>query len=108
MQALRRYLVTGLVLWVPLGITIWVLATLAVSKLTTPVIVSGSSATGRQLAAQHAGSHGTGRAPLGPMDVRVILDSCLQASMFLTTASSRPDKCRWPSLSMACAATRAG
>jgi NAD(P)H-dependent flavin oxidoreductase YrpB (nitropropane dioxygenase family) len=32
-------------------ITIWVLATLAVSKLTTPVIVSGSSATGRQLAA---------------------------------------------------------
>jgi uncharacterized membrane protein len=32
MQALRRYLVTGLVLWVPLGITIWVLA-LIVSTL---------------------------------------------------------------------------
>ena len=32
MQALRRYLVTGLVLWVPLGITIWVL-TLIVSTL---------------------------------------------------------------------------
>jgi uncharacterized membrane protein len=32
MQRLRRYLVTGLVLWVPLGITIWVL-TLIVSTL---------------------------------------------------------------------------
>ena len=32
MQALRRYLVTGLVLWVPLGITIWVLV-LIVSTL---------------------------------------------------------------------------
>ena len=32
MHALRRYLVTGLVLWVPLGITIWVL-TLIVSTL---------------------------------------------------------------------------
>ena len=32
MQALRRYLITGLVLWVPLGITIWVLA-LIVSTL---------------------------------------------------------------------------
>ena len=32
MQSLRRYLVTGLVLWVPLGITIWVL-TLIVSTL---------------------------------------------------------------------------
>ena len=32
MQSLRRYLITGLVLWVPLGITIWVLA-LIVSTL---------------------------------------------------------------------------
>ncbi len=32
MQRLRRYLVTGLILWVPLGITIWVL-TLIVSTL---------------------------------------------------------------------------
>lgn len=32
MQSLRRYLVTGLILWVPLGITIWVL-TLIVSTL---------------------------------------------------------------------------
>ena len=32
MQRLRRYLITGLILWVPLGITIWVL-TLIVSTL---------------------------------------------------------------------------
>ena len=31
-QHLRRYLVTGLILWVPIGITIWVL-TLIVSTL---------------------------------------------------------------------------
>mmetsp|Transcript_12327 Transcript_12327/g.45942 ORF Transcript_12327/g.45942 Transcript_12327/m.45942 type:complete len:521 (+) Transcript_12327:160-1722(+) len=38
--------------------------------------------------------------PLGPRDVLVILLSCLHASTFLITASSRPDMCLWPSLSM--------
>mmetsp|Transcript_2621 Transcript_2621/g.4143 ORF Transcript_2621/g.4143 Transcript_2621/m.4143 type:complete len:322 (-) Transcript_2621:27-992(-) len=38
--------------------------------------------------------------PLGPRDVRVILESCLHASTFLITASSRPDRCVCPSLSM--------
>ena len=41
--------------------------------------------------------------PFGPSEVRVILESCLQASMFLMTASSRPDRCLWPSFSRACA-----
>ena len=37
------------------------------------------------------------RAPLGPREVRVILESCLHASTFLITASSRPDMCLCPS-----------
>ena len=40
--------------------------------------------------------------PLGPRDVRVIMDSALQASTFLRTASSRPDRCLWPSFSIDC------
>lgn len=40
--------------------------------------------------------------PLGPREVRVMAESCLQASMFLTTASSRPERCLCPSLSIAC------
>ena len=40
--------------------------------------------------------------PLGPIEVLVIRDSCLQASMFFSTASSRPDRCLCPSFSMAC------
>mmetsp|Transcript_182431 Transcript_182431/g.444034 ORF Transcript_182431/g.444034 Transcript_182431/m.444034 type:complete len:380 (-) Transcript_182431:88-1227(-) len=39
--------------------------------------------------------------PLGPREVRVIFESCLHASTFLITASSRPDMCLCPSLSMA-------
>ncbi len=39
--------------------------------------------------------------PFGPMDDLVIWESCLQASIFLYTASSRPEKCLCPSLSMA-------
>ena len=35
--------------------------------------------------------------PWGPMEVRVRTESCLQASMFLITASS---KCLWPSFSI--------
>jgi hypothetical protein len=35
--------------------------------------------------------------PLGPIEVRVISDSFLQASMFLSTASSTPEKCLAPS-----------
>jgi hypothetical protein len=38
-----------------------------------------------------------GGAPLGPSEVRVILESCLHASTFLITASSRPDMCLCPS-----------
>lgn len=40
--------------------------------------------------------------PFGPMEVRVIWDRALQASMFFITASSTPLKCLCPSLSMAC------
>lgn len=40
-------------------------------------------------------------APLGPSDVLAICDRLLQASMFFTTASSRPERCLCPSLSMA-------
>jgi hypothetical protein len=40
--------------------------------------------------------------PLGPREVRVMVDNCLQASMFLRTASSRPDKCLCPSFSIDC------
>ncbi len=39
--------------------------------------------------------------PFGPRDVLVMLDRPLHASMFLTTASSTPEKCLCPSLSMA-------
>ena len=41
-------------------------------------------------------------APFGPSDVRVIFDSCLQASMFFKTASSSPLRCLCPSFSMDC------
>lgn len=30
----------------------------------------------------------------------MIVESCLQASMFFITASSRPERCLWPSLSI--------
>ena len=40
--------------------------------------------------------------PFGPRDVRTQLLSCLAASMFLYVASSRPDMCLAPSLSMPC------
>jgi hypothetical protein len=40
--------------------------------------------------------------PLGPREVRVMVDNCLQASMFLRTASSRPDKCLCPSFNIDC------
>jgi hypothetical protein len=43
-----------------------------------------------------------GIVPFGPREVRVIVESCLQASMFLRTASSRPERCLWPSLSIVC------
>ena len=36
-------------------------------------------------------------APLGPREVRVILESCLHASTFLITASSSPVRCLCPS-----------
>mmetsp|Transcript_18910 Transcript_18910/g.46418 ORF Transcript_18910/g.46418 Transcript_18910/m.46418 type:complete len:267 (+) Transcript_18910:474-1274(+) len=36
--------------------------------------------------------------PLGPIDVRVISESFLHASMFFSTASSTPEKCLAPSL----------
>lgn len=40
---------------------------------------------------------GERHAPLGPREVRVILESCLHASTFLITASSSPDRCLCPS-----------
>lgn len=40
--------------------------------------------------------------PLGPREVRVMVESCLQASMFFSTASSRPERCRCPSFSIPC------
>ncbi|CAI9780971.1 unnamed protein product [Fraxinus pennsylvanica] len=40
--------------------------------------------------------------PLGPREVRVMVDSCLQVSMFFSTASSRPERCRCPSFSILC------
>lgn len=40
---------------------------------------------------------GEAHAPLGPREVRVILESCLHASTFLITASSSPDMCLCPS-----------
>lgn len=36
--------------------------------------------------------------PLGPMEVRVMVESFLHASMFFKTASSMPEKCFEPSL----------
>jgi hypothetical protein len=36
---------------------------------------------------------------LGPYEVRVMTASSRQASMFLSTASSSPERWRWPSLS---------
>lgn len=38
--------------------------------------------------------------PFGPMDVLVICASCLQASIFFNTASSKPDKCLCPSFNI--------
>lgn len=38
--------------------------------------------------------------PFGPKDVRTICARFLQASMLRTTASSTPEKCLWPSLSI--------
>mmetsp|Transcript_1793 Transcript_1793/g.2844 ORF Transcript_1793/g.2844 Transcript_1793/m.2844 type:complete len:525 (-) Transcript_1793:38-1612(-) len=40
--------------------------------------------------------------PLGPSEVRTHELSCLAASMFLKVASSRPERCLEPSLSMPC------
>ena len=37
--------------------------------------------------------------PFGPMEVRVMVESFLHASMFFITASSTPEKCLCPSLS---------
>lgn len=48
------------------------------------------------------GSRNRWEVPLGPREVRVIADNCLQASMFLRTASSRPDKCLCPSFNIDC------
>lgn len=39
---------------------------------------------------------------MGPSEVRVIVESCLQASIFFRTASSRPERCLCPSLSIDC------
>lgn len=39
-------------------------------------------------------------APFGPSDVRTVVARFLQASMFLRVASSTPEKCFEPSLSM--------
>ena len=40
--------------------------------------------------------------PFGPSDVRTTVESCFAASMFLKVASSRPERCFAPSLSMPC------
>lgn len=48
------------------------------------------------------GGEGKRRGPLGPSEVRVMVDNCLQASMFFRTASSSPERCLCPSLSMPC------
>lgn len=44
---------------------------------------------------------GTTHIPFGPREDRVMRESSLQASIFFSTASSRPERCLWPSLSMA-------
>ena len=40
--------------------------------------------------------------PFGPSEVRTVLASCFAASIFLKVASSRPERCFEPSLSMPC------